>query len=392
MSRAPTTRISTVALGLAALLAGCKKPPPPVVVDAAPPPALTADQLDGHAFPDHVLALTWDDGPDVHTKELAEFLAREKVDATFFVIESWDAKLSSDPGTGKGVYQTGYAHLPLLPDLVRLGHRLGNHTRHHVLLTEADTKVALAEVREAQEKLDPLQTNDLHLFRAPGGAWSAETAAILNGDPALRELVGPVRWDIDRKDWENAALCRSSEPQRDCELDPGGTSRVKASITAERYLASIEEAKHGIVLFHDRVGDVGSDYPLQVARIVVPALVEKGYVFAAPVLAFGSMKAHANLMRVAMKPTGPEVAAVPGADRDGVLIGDLNGDGRNDACGRTSAGFACALALPHGFAAPSVWSHDAFSTESAWLADVNGDHRADLCLEQGKSVTCGMAP
>jgi peptidoglycan/xylan/chitin deacetylase (PgdA/CDA1 family) len=424
--------------------------PAPSAASAAPSslPAVTAAQLDGHEFPDHVLALTWDDGPDTGTKALATYLAGEHIAATFFVVESWAQGVSSDPGTGAGVFETGYAHMPVLADLVKLRHRIGNHTRHHVLLTEVDAPVALREVRENQERIDPFLTNELRLLRAPGGAWSVESARAVAGDPYLAGLVGPVRWDVDRKDWDNSVQCDSKQASEECELEPGGKTRVKASVTAARYLKSIDEAKHGIVLFHDRVGDVGSDYAMSIAQIVVPALKERGYVFAAPVLAFGPLRSraspegpvvgfadtdgdgHEDLWTKGARegvvvqrslvvpgaaadrrpfcgfaapapadangaPTRPKpgkATAIPGVDGDGVLAGDLNGDGRADACGRTPAGFACALATTTGFAAPSVWSHDAFATSHAWLADLNGDGRADLCVEQADGLACGLAP
>jgi peptidoglycan/xylan/chitin deacetylase (PgdA/CDA1 family) len=422
----------------------------PSGASAAPSSAapVTAAQLDGHEFPDHVLALTWDDGPDTGTKALAKYLADEHVAATFFVVESWAQGVSSDPGTGAGVFETGYARIPLLADLVKLRHRIGNHTRHHVLLTEVDAPVALREVRENQERIDPFLTNELRLFRAPGGAWSVESARAVASDSYVAGLVGPIRWDVDRKDWDSSTQCLSKRAGDECELVPGGTTRVKASVTAARYLASIDEAKHGIVLFHDRVGDVGSDYAMTIAQIVVPALKERGYVLAAPVLAFGPLRARASpegpvlgfadtdgdghedlwtkgaregvvVQRAIVVPgatadrrpfagfAGPapadanaapsrpkpgKASAIPGVDADGVLAGDLNGDGRADACGRTAAGFECALATPSGFAAPSVWSHDAFPTSRAWLPDLNGDGRADLCVEQSDGLACGLAP
>ena len=84
-------------------------------------------QRDGHGFPEGVLALTWDDGPDVNTLALGEYLRRERVSATFFVIGGWKKGVSSDPGFGARVYETGHEKLPLLADLVALGHRVGNH-------------------------------------------------------------------------------------------------------------------------------------------------------------------------------------------------------------------------------------------------------------------------
>jgi peptidoglycan/xylan/chitin deacetylase (PgdA/CDA1 family) len=359
----------------AAKSADVAAPPSAVVTRPEPPAARGATQIDGRAFPDGVLALTWDDGPDVNTLALAEYLAREHVAATFFVVNEWVADLSSDPGSGHGVYETGYQNIPILGDLVRLGHRLGNHTLNHVLLADADPALVDLELRANQEQLDPFLTNELRMFRVPGGAWSADAANVVADDPALRGMVGPIRWDVDRKDWENAVGCNSDHPATECERTTGGASRVKASVTAERYLASIDEAKHGIVLFHDRVGDVGSDYAMQIARAIVPHLQERGYVFAAPVLAFSPLKARAGVK----------------ANEGATLTGDLNGDGRTDECHPVPEGFACALATNRGFTQATVWMRSG-SVSRAWLADVNGDGRADLCVDAGNGAACGLAP
>jgi peptidoglycan/xylan/chitin deacetylase (PgdA/CDA1 family) len=357
-----------------------------VVVPRSEPLApVDARQIDGRGFPDGVLALTWDDGPDTNTLALAEYLARERVTATFFVVNEWVANLSSDPGSGRGVYETGYQYIPILGDLVKLGHRLGNHTLNHVLLAGADPKLVDLEVRANQEQLDPFQTNELRIFRVPGGAWSAEAAKVVGDDPSLRGMVGPIRWDVDRKDWDNSVGCNSDHAATECERTTGGSSRVKASVTAERYLASIDEAKHGIVLFHDRVGDVGSDYAMQIARVIVPRLKERGYVFAAPVLAFSPLKVRAGVKAI-KSPAGASAT-----DEAASLTGDLNGDGRLDECRRVTEGFACALATSRGLTSATVWTRSA-SGARAWLADVNGDGRADLCMEAASGVACGLAP
>src|SRR5262249_52819081 len=140
---------------------------------------------------------------------------------------------------------------------------------------------------------DPFITNELRVFRAPGGAWSASASAAVDGDPLLSGLVGPVRWDIDGKDWEGSLYCRSSRPAVECErAAPGHEARVKPSVIVQRYLAAVEAAGRGVVLLHDRVGHVGSDYALRVARSLVPQLKAKGYVFAAPVLRFSPLAAR----------------------------------------------------------------------------------------------------
>ncbi len=424
-----------------------------VVREAPPLPEARRPNLDGRAFPDGVLALTWDDGPDAHTLELAEYLSHARVSATFFVVNDWRPDLSSDPGRGESVYETGYRNLPILAELVQLGHRLGNHTMHHVLLLGPGTARAQTELADNQRLLDPFLTNELRLFRLPGGSWTAKAAHEMDADPYLEDLTGPVRWDVDRKDWENAVDCNSSRPALECERTPGGVLRVKPGVTARRYLASIEEARRGIVLFHDRVGDVGSRYALEVAEALVPRLEAEGYVFAAPVLAFspltprtspeaeraavagdgaialadangdgradlcaghaGAVACGASMEGTAVLPRFTFGSPGPAATLDGgrLLYGDLDGDRRADVCVRQHDGMACRLSAAKGFgmlqgwSASEVlgweevadfsdaegWSSDAAYDETVRLGDVDGDGRADVCGRTPAGVICAKS-
>ena len=413
-------------------------------------------QLDGRSFPDHVLALTWDDGPDANTLRLADYLASHRVSATFFVVDEWSGDLSAEPGIGPHEFETGYAFIPILGDLVALGHRLGNHTANHVLLASAKAAVVDFELRENQRRIDPFLTNELRVFRSPGGAWDEDAGAVVDRDPALDGIVGPVRWDIDRKDWESSLYCRSSVPALECEpAAPGQRSRVRAEVTAERYLDSIRKAGHGIVLFHDRVGDVGSDYALRVARHVIPALETSGFVFAAPMLAFSSFRPRAGDPLTSDWLTSLDASSVVFADVDGdgradvcgvgtggfgcarsverpgsgddrrpetffewsaawsgsvrpvgrgpvasELSGDLNGDGLVDVCQRTNAGVTCAFNSRRGMLASGLWLAAIRDDARVWLtpevrlvlADVNGDGRADLCGIASARIGCALAP
>src|ERR1700733_6395817 len=143
--RREVSPIMIAAAAIACAGAGCEGSPtlqPSLARVATPattqeaPPAIRA-QLDGRRFPDKLLALTWDDGPDANTLALASYLKREHVSATFFVVREWARGLSDDPGSGKSKFETGYEYLPILGDLVQLGHRVGNHTLNHVLLSQA---------------------------------------------------------------------------------------------------------------------------------------------------------------------------------------------------------------------------------------------------------------
>jgi peptidoglycan/xylan/chitin deacetylase (PgdA/CDA1 family) len=409
-ARAVISFAVTVAAGPCACQASPAPPEPAAHAEPTTPerPAstITSAQLDGRAFPDHVLALTWDDGPDANTLALAEYLRSQRVSATFFVVDDWMAGRSADPGSGRGVFATGYEHVPILADLVRLGHRVGNHTLHHVLLTDVDPRVAELELGENQRRIDPLLTNELALFRAPGGAWSAGAARAIAGDPALARLTGPIRWDVDRKDWENSLSCRSDAPAAECERSSlTGHAQVKPRVTAERYLESIESAGHGIVLLHDRVGQVGSAYALEVARALLPELETRGYVFAAPVLAFSPL-----LLRTPPGGPPPERA---------LAFTDIDGDGRADLCAKDAHGVSCARSielapsadeptprLAFGDAAPvgpgearalePLWpaaGRELFAGHGEWTApaDVDGDGRPDRCELRGEGIFCALS-
>jgi peptidoglycan/xylan/chitin deacetylase (PgdA/CDA1 family) len=420
-------------LGSAAMLGilACSEPSshatdqPAKRVATAPPAAATPatagelaslTQINGQSFPDHVIALTWDDGPDKDSLALAQYLHRERVSATFFVVNEWSPEISPEPGEGTDVFKTGYGHLPILGRLVALGHRLGNHTLHHVLLTDVAPAQADVEVRANQEKIDPFLTNELRLFRAPGGAWNAAAASAIATDPFLAHLVGPIRWDIDRKDWEASLYCRSDRPLTECEKAAvSDHTRVVPRVTAERYLQSIEEAKHGIVLLHDRVGHVGSSYAIDVAQRLVPALKARGYVFAAPVLGFSPL-----VLRAPREPGESEARAVSFAD--------LDGDGRADLCVRQTGNVVCSRSVEvagdtsdlrprtvfRGRLTPaSVWPADtsiplpdaaggalaSLDGDGSWdvyprtirFGDLNGDGHADVCGRGPGGEVCALS-
>jgi peptidoglycan/xylan/chitin deacetylase (PgdA/CDA1 family) len=413
----PARRIT---LALAAALTACTAPPapdapqPPPVLASPSAPALASalapalhTRIDGHAFPDKVIALTWDDGPDVNTLELAAYLKRHRISATFFVVGSWIDGLSDDPGEGKGVFLSGYELLPILGDLVGLGHRVANHTLHHVILREAaGSRTVDRELRENQQNLDPFLTNELRLFRAPGGGWGPFAAGIVDGDPYLGRMIGPIAWDVDRKDWDESLHCRGPRGNFECErAGPGGSLRMKPSVVAARYVAAIESAGHGIVLLHDRVGHVGSAYGLDVAQAMVPQLEARGFVFAAPVLRFSApvVRHHEADLSDARR-----------WDPSTVRVGDVNGDRRADVCGRDTVGITCAISVQNTSPAPSRADDrlprtifrgvhgasparpgagvlSAAPAGAIHLADVTGDGQDDVCIAAADGIACAAS-
>lgn len=426
--RAPllTTALGLVTLGWSDDIAVERSTPPRVERAEAPRhSAPTRKPLDGAAFPEGVLALTWDDGPDVNTLPLARYLRSKKVSATFFVVGHWADGLSEEPGIGAKVYETGYEHMPVLPELVTLGHRLGGHTESHVRLAGAPSARVIEQVGNAARAIDPHVSSELRMFRAPGGMWDHEADVALD-TPFFADLRGPFHWDIDGKDWEGSLYCPTGQAA-DCEPSPiAGRARVRADVVARRYLALAESRRRGIVLMHDRVGAVGSDYALNVAKHLIPALSARGFVFAAPVLAFSELSTRlavsatftqladfdgdgkADVCRVETDTLGC-ARAVSTADSRGVPratfeslrpmlalpkqskvmgFGDIDGDHRADVCLLTESGLACAMAPFAKIEEPSPLSKEAWSGR---LADVDGDGRADACFLSPKGILCAVS-
>ena len=126
------------------------------------------------------IALTYDDGPnDPHTLRLLEVLARQDVQATFFLI-------------GSHVQQ----HPEIAREIVQAGHAVGNHTFTHPLLTfksESEIRQQLSECRAALQDAIGEHSN---LFRPPFGG---RRPAVLR---VARELgMQPVMWNVTGYDW-----------------------------------------------------------------------------------------------------------------------------------------------------------------------------------------------
>lgn len=340
----------------------------------------------GTDFPDGVLALTWDDGPDANTLELARYLHSEKIAASFFVVGEWIDGVSEEPGVGDNVYKTGYRDLPVLAELVALGHRIGGHTENHVLLGGAAPITVSEQLGQGQHEIDPFLGNELRMFRAPGGSWS-RSAALPFKEPFLADIIGPVHWDIDGKDWEGSLYCRATAAE--CEPGPiPGRTRVRPDVVARRYVSRAEDARHGIVLLHDRVGHVGSRYALDVAHRLIPDLKARGFVFAAPVLAFGPLTRRFS----APGPTDSSGAST--------TFADIDGDGHDDFCREASGSIVCARgatsydphAIPHATFAPA---HTAVRVPNGAramdVADIDGDGRADICIVTDEAIDCARA-
>lgn len=84
-----------------------------------------------------------------------------------------------------------------------------------------------------------------------------------------------------------------------------------------------------------------------------------------------------------------------------IMLRDVDGDGKADACGRGSSGLTCALSNGvRAFAAPSLWA-SAFDDGHGWspplyseslqLADIDGDGKFDACGRSALGLVCALS-
>jgi peptidoglycan-N-acetylglucosamine deacetylase len=214
------------------------------------------DQLDGSSLPPGKLVLTFDDGPGEtvapgpgpKTMPLAEYLADQAVQATFFQC-------------GKHL-----AELPWVPHSLRaLGHTVANHSYSHPRLTDLPVEEVAAEL-ERTHPLLATSAGTRTFFRAPYGDMTPEISQALNEQLSVAEsYVGPVHWDIDVEDW--SFWQRNLSPQ----------------LCAEALIAEVERVGRGIILMHDSTADLPdvrtANQTFAAVQVLVPELRARGYDF-----------------------------------------------------------------------------------------------------------------
>ncbi|CAN5456943.1 glycosyltransferase [soil metagenome] len=192
--------------------------------------------------PDHVLALTFDDGPDPEwTPKILDILKAKGVKATFFMIG-----------------EAAVAH----PDLVRRiqaeGHEIGNHSFTHPNMAHVDEGRVQLELTATDRALESIVDRQITLFRPPYNADSEPDSygEILPIAVASRLGYTTAGESIDPNDWN---LTRP---------DPNGAShRLRPDEIISSVLAQADKG-HAILLH-----DAGGDRSTTVAAL--PALIDQ---------------------------------------------------------------------------------------------------------------------
>jgi peptidoglycan-N-acetylglucosamine deacetylase len=163
-----------------------------------------------------VLYLTFDDGPQPeYTPKVLAVLAKHHAQATFFVLGREAA-----------------AHPALVETTRRAGHRIGNHTWDHPMLT------TLSPARLRQEISTGVQSK---CFRPPFRDTNAHVAAV-----AAEYHQHQVLWDVDTRDWEKPgvdsierALLRGARPGAIFLMHDGGGNRSQTVAALDRVLTKL---------------------------------------------------------------------------------------------------------------------------------------------------------
>lgn len=289
---------------------------------------LQNNNIFGNNLPAKTVVLTYDDGPDEHTLDLAHYLKDQGIVATFFVngkrfCKTWSGDLCTEPvetrACNDGKEQAPVTtpiryHESILDEVIALGHRIGNHTTDHCHLDgQKDPEDFVFELATTQAIVDRHICDGFFLFRAPFGAWSNGAATLAKADPMLDKLVGPINWDVDGGDWDCYQKGKSIE---EC---------------GNGYLSILEKRpnKNGIFLHHDRPEfNVGIDGPLKLAQYLVPILKERGYTFST----LDAMLNHA--------PNGPVGCPIPMGGSGGTGGGGAGGGGAGTGGSGAGAGGA----------------------------------------------------
>lgn len=124
------------------------------------------------------IALTFDDGPNsTSTVDLLKILAKEKVQATFFLLGQM---VESHPDIAKKIAQEG--------------HEIANHSYSHPDLTTLSAEQVRAEVLKTDEAIYRATGVLTKNFRPPYGAVNPDV---------IKEVGLPIiQWDVDSLDWQ----------------------------------------------------------------------------------------------------------------------------------------------------------------------------------------------
>lgn len=126
------------------------------------------------------IALTFDDGPSIHTPRLLDALRRHGIKATFFLV-------------GERVEP----YREIVQRISNEGHTIGNHSFSHrnlTLMTEKEIRESLWKTNDVIERTTLRRVT---IMRPPGGNCNRKVVAA-----AKEEAMSLIFWNKDPMDWK----------------------------------------------------------------------------------------------------------------------------------------------------------------------------------------------
>ncbi len=178
------------------------------------------------------IALSFDDGPHPRlTPVILDILEEYGIKATFFMVGE---NVEYYPDAARAVAEAG--------------HEIGNHTFSHRKFNRMTEHEMLDEIHACEQAISSVSETPVHFIRPPEGQMNE----------AMRRVIGTldyriILWDVDTRDWAHTPPAEIS-----------------------RHILDTVQAGD-IILMHDFIGH---DSPTPEAlRVVIPALLERGYRF-----------------------------------------------------------------------------------------------------------------
>lgn len=124
-----------------------------------------------------MIALTFDDGPGIYTKDIVKCLEKNNSTATFFVVGN---RVNSYKGAVKDAYKAGC--------------EIGNHGFNHSNLAKLSKESVVKQMRDTDKRVKKIIGKNTTVMRVPYG----ETGG------SVKSAVGKpiVLWSIDTLDWK----------------------------------------------------------------------------------------------------------------------------------------------------------------------------------------------
>lgn len=169
------------------------------------------------------VALTYDDGPSIHTPKLLDVLEKTGAKCTFFIV-----------GNRAGTYAETIKRADAL------GCEIGSHTYEHAYLTRISKDDIKYQINSTDEAVNKIIGKNCPVFRPPGGYIDSSTASIVNKPCYM--------WSLDTIDWKT----------RDKEQ------------TIKNVLSKVKDGD--IILMHDLYESTTS-----AAETIITSLQEQGY-------------------------------------------------------------------------------------------------------------------